>query len=348
MFSAIQTSEEPWRVSEAAFPGDGTVAQKLRFCLNYAVLAPSTRNTQPWLFKIRGDGLELYADRTRSLSRVDPDDRELTMSCGAALLHLRLALRHFGYETQVETFPDPADDDLLARVVLGEAREGTPQEHTLFRMILKRHTSRLPFEDLDVPDKVPPVLQAMARSEGAALHLIAGAEARNLIGDLIETADRIQWADKLVRYQIAGWLHPRGSSSSDGIPASAFETDDPLSHVGPEVVRLVNMGAEQAVKDRRKAVEAPLLAVLTTGGDTPAEWLAAGQAMEKVLLCACAAGLSASYLNQPLEVPALRPQLRGVLAQVLGHQGCPQLVFRLGYGPEVPPTPRRSVSEVLL
>src|ERR1051325_1026397 len=105
-----------WNVSELDHPDLGGSAAKLKFLLRYAILAPSTHNTQPWLFHIRGDELELYADRTRSLHTIDPDDRELIMSCGAALFHLRVAMQHFAYHAEIKTFPDLADPDLLARV----------------------------------------------------------------------------------------------------------------------------------------------------------------------------------------------------------------------------------------
>src|SRR5216683_5000593 len=73
-------------------------------------------NTQPWLFKIEDDTIELYADRACALPVVDPDDRELTISCGAALLNLRIALRHFGYRDLVQALPEPDNPDLLARI----------------------------------------------------------------------------------------------------------------------------------------------------------------------------------------------------------------------------------------
>src|SRR6266487_797924 len=91
----------PWTVSEADFPVTGPPTEQLQFLLSYAVLAPSEYNTQPWLFNVTNRTAQLYADRSRRLPRLDPDDRELVISCGAALLNLRLAPTHFG----------PADED---------------------------------------------------------------------------------------------------------------------------------------------------------------------------------------------------------------------------------------------
>jgi len=57
--------EDPWKVSEEEFPTSGQARARLLFLLNYAVLAPSGHNTQPWLFTVSGVAVELHADRTR-------------------------------------------------------------------------------------------------------------------------------------------------------------------------------------------------------------------------------------------------------------------------------------------
>src|SRR5579872_7143224 len=106
-------------VADEDFPHDGTTEEKLIFLLEYAVLAPSGHNRQPWIFRVHDDVVDLFADRSRALPAIDPADREMIMSCGAALFHLLLALRHFGYCDSFTAFPTPAEPDLLARIGLG-------------------------------------------------------------------------------------------------------------------------------------------------------------------------------------------------------------------------------------
>src|SRR5579884_1603277 len=83
-------SSDPWKISERDFPAKGPMEAQLRFLLNYAILAPSKHNTQPWLFHVERNTIELYADQTRVLSMVDAAGRELIMSCGAALANLHV------------------------------------------------------------------------------------------------------------------------------------------------------------------------------------------------------------------------------------------------------------------
>jgi hypothetical protein len=71
-----------------------------------------------------------------------------------------------------------------------------------------------------------------------------------------------------------------------------------------------------------------------------------------VLLTACAAGVAASFMNQPLEVPALRERVAALLQAAddpasPGDTAMPQLVLRFGYAPAGLTTPRRPLDDVL-
>ena len=203
---------------------------------------------------------------------------------------------------------------------------------------------RQAFEARDLPDDLVAQLVADAAHEGVALHLVGG-EARPAVAGLIAEGDRIQMADERFRRELAAWVHPNRSPSGDGMRGYGFGFGDLASHAGPLMIRSFDLGRGQAAKDRALAVGSPLLAVLATAADDPAAWLATGQALQRVLLRARAAGAWSSYLNQPVEVPRLRTRL----AEAIGRPGeWPQLVVRLGYGPPVEPEPRRPVDDVLL
>lgn len=86
---------DPRTIVETDFPAKAAPADQWHFLINYALLAPSEYNTQPWLFRVQGNSVEICADYSRSLPVVDPQDRELLISCGAACLNLRLAQRDY-------------------------------------------------------------------------------------------------------------------------------------------------------------------------------------------------------------------------------------------------------------
>jgi hypothetical protein len=118
---------------------------------------------------------------------------------------------------------------------------------------------------------------------------------------------------------------------------------DAAARLEPLLVRFQNRGAAEADRDRRRALGTKALLILSTAGDGTAEWMRAGEALQRVLLRATAAGLFASYFSQPIQNPALRRQL----SLLIGDRGVPHVMFRLGYGLEPRATPRRSIEAVL-
>ena len=336
---------DPWTTDQDAWPAGATPEHRWQYLLNFAVLAPSSHNTQPWLFRIDGETLELYADRRRALPVVDPHDRELTISCGAVLEHLLTALGHFGHAGEVELLPDPEDQpDLLARVGFGPATEPETQTSARFAAIPRRRTTRRPFDAAPIATDLLAKLATGVREAGADVVFIVDRRAKADVADMVSEGDRRQFADPSFRRELAAWIHSRRGDSHDGISFSAFGGADILSFAGAAVVRTFDMGDGVAAKDHDLAEHSPVLALIATDEDRPEYWLSAGRALSNLLLDATAAGLTAAYLNQPVEIESLRHRL----ADDVGPQGIPQLLLRLGKGPEVEPAVRRSVREVLL
>ena len=325
----------PRAATDADFPADGPMEAQLTSMLNWAVLAPSVLNTQPWRFAVEGDAVLLFADRTRQLHRVDPEGRELVVSCGAALLNLRLAARHFGYATVVERLPDPDHPDLLARFRLAGAAAPTEREDALFRAIKHRHTNRRPFADLALPAGLLHLLQSAAEDEGAELAIVEDAETKAQIGGLVAAAIRDQGADQTAAAELHSWLRSNRDPRRDGVPDSAQAGLDRISYLRSDAARFARQ-AEQL------AATAPALLVIQTRRDTPEAWLRAGEALQHVLLGAALYEVAASYLNQPIEVAPLRAQLVDILG---GNR--PQVLFRVGFAAETDGTHRRNVRDVL-
>jgi nitroreductase len=333
-----------WNISPDDFPEDGFAADQIEFLLGYAVLAPSSHNTQPWLFRINAMDVDLFADRRWATRVVDPYDRELTISCGAALFNLRVAAEYFGHEHKVELFPDAGEPNLLARFHLGLRTKTGSEDVLLFHAITQRRTNRKPFRPDPIPEAVLVELIEAAQAHGAWLQFVTTDEARNALADLTAEADRAQWADKAFRHELANWVRTKPELARDGLPVHNLGVKDWLAFAGPAIIRTFDRGEGQAARDRDIALYSPALAVLGTDTDDPQAWMAAGQALQCVLLHARSEDLWASFLSQAVEVP----HLRAPLAETVGRTSFPQAVLRFGYGDGVEPTPRRGVREVLL
>jgi nitroreductase len=334
----------PWIEAIDEFPITGTTSEKLCAAARHAMLAPSSHNSQPWIFRVKGATLDLYADRSRGQPVVDPRDRELTIACGAALYIIRITLAHFGSDSGVKLLPDPRDPDLLARVTLEGPVEAPARTHQLYDAVHRRRTNRRPFKRQEIPAQVLARGIAAVEAHGGRLERILDSTGKAAIAHLISDADRIQMADAAFRQELAQWMHSNRSERRDGMPGSALGMGDLASRLGPTVVRHFDLGGGLARRDRELATGAPALGVLWTRRDTPRDWLRAGQALAALLLNLQADSVSASFLNQPVQVAALRGELRSLI----DCPGSPQLVLRLGYAAEVPATPRREPDEVII
>lgn len=315
-----------------------------------AVRAPSMHNAQPWLFRYdRMQGvLTLLLDASRTMPRTDPTARGLHIGCGAALFNLRVAAARAGREARVSVRPAGFAPELLAAVTFAPAREDaggqTAALADLHPAIARRHTSRAPFSDEPVPGELLDRLGEAARAEGGALD-VADDWRGHTLTDLVWDAEQEEKLSPEARAEIAHWTSERARDAPEGIPAYAR---GPRRRGGRALVREFP-GAEAVTGTGGGAAPAvfewsPCLAVLGTRRDEPADWVRAGQAMERVLLRATLDGLSTSLNSQALE----HPDLRRLLRDPLTGAAYPQMLVRLGYGPEAPATPRRPVSEVLV
>lgn len=317
-------------------PGSmGLVAEQVEAALRAASAAPSPYNSQPWRFRLCPDRIELHADPGRRLPATDPQDQELRLACGAALLNLRLVLESMHIRPLVTLIPDPGRPDLLAVVRYGGRIRPTAATAQLVGVIPLRRTNRRPFLDQSVPRRFVTALAKAAESERCWLHPVEEPWQRAALRQLVLRAHRVQQADPAFLAEFAEQTR-RGIS-----PAVAGPRPEPQ-----DVWTLRDFaGGQGTIRVPGKDFEdRPLIVVLSSFYDGPGADLSAGQALQRVLLTATTVGLSGSFLSQPVEVPAVREDLR----RLLGGGLTPQAVLRLGYGLPVPRSPRRPLHELLI
>ena len=317
------------------------LAAQVRHVVQAATLAPSVHNTQPWRFDVREDGFDLLADTSRRLTVLDPNGRQLHLSCGAALVTARVAARALGLDADVQLLPDAARPELLARLVLRPGPPAGDAEIALALAVLKRHTVRGVFEPRPVPDALLSELRRAAEDEGALLRPVRDEEDLVALEVLLAGADAEEERDPAYRAEVAQWVHE--PAAGDGIPAEAAPS--PAGRGTSLRLRdfTLSGGGERGSGEAPPA-EHPDVVVLTTTSDGPYGWLCAGQALGAVLLHAAAQGVQAQPLGQVTDLPG--PRFR--LGAALGLVGTPQLVLRLGYARAQAATPRRDLDDVLV
>ena len=282
-------------------PLDRTTA---RTVIGLADLAPSVHNSQPWRWRVGPSSIHLFADPARALPATDPEGRDLRISCGAALHHLRVALNAAGLAARVHRMPDPAHPAHLAAVETS-TRTPTPDDLALAGAIEHRRSDRRVFSTWPVPPEFLTDLVQVAEREGAALRVLDRESQRWAVRRLVEHAAVEQALTPGVADEVAEWTG-RIRLARDGVPAanvpSPREGVVPVRHVADAEQPQSELGAGES--------DGTVLAILSTRSDTPVDQLRAGEALSAVLLTATRYGLATDPVSQPLEVPTTRAELR--------------------------------------
>jgi len=320
--------------------------------------APSIHNTQPWLWVTAGGGLDLYADPARHLQVADPTGQQLLISCGAALLHARLAIHSLGLTAQVTLCPS-GDEQVAAghlpaasvRIIGEQPRSA--DEQRLADAMPARHTDRRPFSSRPVLQAVLDALRRDAEREGAWLVALDTPDQRIDTAVLTARADWLETHDPAYQAELQRWTRT-GDDAVDGIPHDVVESRE--GRATEFVMRDFDVadrtdrtnGTDAAGSPLASTdVERPTVLLIGTDTDTPRAQLMAGQALERVLLDATGHGLAASPLGQAIDVGSTR----ALLANTVGGLGRVQILIRIGYplpgAIPLPATPRRDISEIL-
>ncbi|MDF9878260.1 Acg family FMN-binding oxidoreductase [Cellulosimicrobium cellulans] len=311
--------------------------RRIERVLTAGTRAPSLLNSQPWSVVSDGAVLQVRADPARRLDGIDPSGREMFISCGAFLMNVRVAAEHEGFDAAVRLLPDRDDELLVATVTLGPGVVATIDEPGMFAAILTRHTlrgnarGRVP--EVEVLKKLR---RAVRREQADVVFLGAGDISSGHLVSEMRRAEAAASTSSVAMETDRSWMgvhHGR----PDGVPMDVMRAGyaDPITDV------------HQATRDETSGARTfegrQHLAILTTVGDGPYNWLVAGQALERMLLVAATHDVQAAFATRALENPATRHEIETAY--------CPdasaQMLLRLARSAPGPHTPRRDVDDVV-
>jgi nitroreductase len=305
-----------------------------------ALRAPSIFNTQPWLWRVDANALELRADRDRMLTTTDPDGRLLLLSCGASLHHARVALAAAGWAVVVDRFPDSDDDDLLARLRLMEPRTATGEDEARYKAITARRTDRRPFGDDPVPAATVRRLVQAVQREGVRLHDVR-VDQMPMLAVAVASAEAAETGDAAYRNELLRWIN-RPQWSNDGVPPGTG-----VAHVARRVpVRDFVVAPNTGMPVEPGGDRGARYLIVYGDGEAPLDWLRAGEGASALMLTAVSLGLGVAPISDVIEVERPRQLVRGLLPGA----GRPYLVVRCGHPVDTTPiadAPRRAAAEVV-
>jgi hypothetical protein len=319
----------------APLPDNPATADLIR----YATLAANGHNTQPWRFRARDGVIEIVPDLARTTPVVDPDDHHVFVSLGCAVENLAIAGAARGMPGDIEIAADGS-----VRYVIAQA---APQDDPLLAAIPLRQSTRALYDGR--PPSPEDVAALRRATEVPGVRAVFLTERRQIddVRDLVVAGNDAQMTDPAFMAELKRWVrfNPKSAmASGDGLFSGA--SGNPLlpDVLGPMAFDLfVTAGSENARYARQIDSAAGLVVLLAERAD-PAHWVAVGRACQRFALTATRLGFKHAFVNQPVEVARLRPEL----AALVGEPDLrPDIVMRFGYGPQMPFSPRRPVAAVM-
>lgn len=313
-----------------------------RDLIRYATLAPNGHNTQPWFFRIGDKSIDILPDFSRRTPVVDPDDHHIFVSLGAAAENLSLASAARGTPGVIGFNPGNQGS-----VVFNfEPARATPSP--LFDAIVRRQSTRAEYDGRVVLPADLDMLVRAAAVPGVDLVLLNDRGRVDQLRDLVLAGNSKQMADVAFVRELKSWLrfNPRQAlRTGDGLYSVASGNPPLPDWLGPQGFDWFVTAQSENDAYARQIRSSSGIAVFVGAGESPAHWVAVGQACQRFALQATALGLKHAFINQPVEVPHLRPDL----AALIGLPGRrPDIVMRFGYGPTLAWSPRRPVDAVIV
>lgn len=340
-------SFEVWNIMENDFPRNGSSEEKMTFLLNYAILAPSIYNTQPWRFNVSDGSIMVMADESRWLEAADDNKREMHISIGSALENLIIAADHFGYNHTVSYVP--GEESIIARVSLQPNAQAS-MDPRLFSAItsLEKSSPSETNEDLMEQDYVSQKtnqvdlgsIEAISTDQDIRVFLTDDPDIKSRFLNLTLNADQVLYSDIKFKSELGLWLS-RGAMGPTGVQAKIDQIK----------VAFLDRVPDQIEKDTEIINSSLYLGFITSQKNNAESQVRAGQLFERIRLMSSSAKLSLLPMNQALQASETEPEVNGLLegkSETLNGSFVQQIFCLDVAGSASELTPRRPLEEVLI
>jgi hypothetical protein len=333
-----EAARRTWRHTEG---GLGDSPSILRELVRYATLAASSHNTQCWKFRAEERAISILPDLSRRCPAVDPDDHHLFVSLGCAIENLIQAALANGLKAEAR-FDATADGAL--RVALEPTKAVASP---LFEAIPRRQCTRAEFDGKPLSNGELKLLEQAGTAKGVRVLLLTDRAAMEKVLEYVVQGNTAQMNDPAFVEELKAWIRFSDNEAvrtGDGLFARSSGNPSVPRWLGSPLFDLFFTAKSENDRYAMHVRSSAGIAVLASEADDKAHWVEAGRCYERFALQAAALGIRNAFLNQPVEVAALRSRFANILG-IGGHR--PDLVVRFGRGPEMPRSLRRPVQAVL-
>ncbi len=305
--------------------------------VRYATLAANSHNTQPWIFHLSDGCIAIAPDFGRRCPAVDPDDHHLFVSLGCATENLVQAAAAIGLRAA------PSLDSEGVRISLEKSHA---DQSALFEAIPFRQSTRTAYDGRPAANDALRLLEQAGAGDGVTVVVMTDSAKIANVADYVIQGNTVQMNDKAFMNELVTWLRfseAEAVATRDGLFSRASGHPALPRWLARTLLQVLFSAKSENEKYSTQIQSSSGVAVFVSERNDRSHWVEAGRACQRFALQATALGLKCAFINQPVEVSALRGQFATFLG--IGDRR-PDLVMRFGYGPELPKSLRRSAGQV--
>jgi len=279
--------------------------------LEYARLAPSVHNTQPWHFKVNGSTVSLIAASDRFLKAGDPTQRELWISLGVCLETLLQAARGLGLHASIQSIQTDTINHPIANITFTPTSQKAPDTLDILK---NRHSYRGAMQ----PAQLPALLIENCRSvvsnlPGVSVSLLQDKVAIKYVAGFTYKGMRLALSSSEFRKELAELINYNWSSRRIGMHGFVLNHGAIGSIWEKWSIALGLDTKRKARVDQKKVLEASGLIFISTTGDVSSFWLNAGRAYMRVAMEVTKSGFAQSTLAAPIEAASFHEDIEKIL-----------------------------------
>jgi len=332
----------PWDIKRKDFPDNGNLIDKIKFVLGYAILAPSTHNSQPWLFKLSEDSCHIYYNNNLRLPEADPIGRDLYISMGCMIENLVIAASYFGIFKDINY---RLEGNYIAEVIFHDEGQRNRDIEYLLDTILTRVNSRGLFDKEILPKEIRATLLALNNNPELHINFITDKDKIKIAASLTDLGQRIAHGKSSFRKEMSGWMHNSLTAKKVGMPGYSLKMPFLLSFVIPTLIKFFDMSPLLAKLNYRSMISSQMICVINSRDNSELIWVETGRLAERSMLYLQSGGISTSIFVASIEMSDLYKELQKVMNTDL----YPQFLFCVGYMKNVQRhSPRVNIEEKIL
>ena len=327
----MKSNYQAWEIRLQDFEDQKTDIDRLKFLLNFAVLAPSSHNSQPWKFIIKKNNITIKPEFGRALASSDKNHRQLFISIGCALENLLVAADYYNFKA-ISTYGLGVSTNFQKKSFLSFHHK----DHLLFS-IPKRRTNRNEYRS-QIPDQAFLDRIKSLTQTNIQINFVSEKSKKDAIANIVNKAMMTAMDDKEFRKELSQYVKSNITHSPIGMPGTGLGIPTPVSIIAPIMLRYINMSKLSKKKDDKLLKEhTPLFGIISTSEDREKDWIKTGQLYERIALEAERCNIKTHPLAAAIQIGEFYKELQNILQTAFR----PQFFFRLGYYDKiVSPSPR--------